>query len=421
MNATKQILGSSKQSQWTLLCKLAAQDLWFDRKVSLCIIAALVAVIAPLLLLFGLKYGIVSQLRSELLSDVRNLELRMLGNGDYDNVWVDRLRSQPLVGFTIPLTRSLNTEADLIRDPRRFVESAEIIPSAEGDPLLQASITAPELLAPTALGDVVLSASAARKLDAIVGDTLRLRVLRKRDGVDERGELTLTVKGILPESRFSRPAALVSLELLIALEDFRDGRKVSALGFDTGDETASAARHYARARIYARNLDDVAPLAEWLKSQNVEVITRAREIESVQAIDRVFSLVFSVIAWTAVIGGVASLIGAFLANIDRKRKDFALLRLLGLGKWAVGFYILIQAVLLTGFAFGIAGLAYFAGSTVFNHALGANLAEGNYVCRLELSHLVLAFALSLLAACLVSGIGGYRAIRIQPAESLREI
>ena len=33
----------------------------------------------------------------------------------------------------------------------------------------------------------------------------------------------------------------------------------------------------------------------------------------------VLSLIFAVIAWTAVIGCIASLIGAFLANIDRKR------------------------------------------------------------------------------------------------------
>ena len=56
---------------WGLLAALAIRDLWHDRQVSLCIVAALVAVIAPLLLLFGLKHGVVSQLRGELLGRLR--------------------------------------------------------------------------------------------------------------------------------------------------------------------------------------------------------------------------------------------------------------------------------------------------------------------------------------------------------------
>ena len=55
-----------------LLSQLSLADLWHDRKVTLCMAASLVAVIAPLLLLFGLKHGVVSQLQEELLSDPRN-------------------------------------------------------------------------------------------------------------------------------------------------------------------------------------------------------------------------------------------------------------------------------------------------------------------------------------------------------------
>ena len=63
---------------WRLLIELASRDLWFDRMVSLCIMASLIAVIAPLLLLFGLKYGVVSQLRENLRSDP-HLEMHTRG------------------------------------------------------------------------------------------------------------------------------------------------------------------------------------------------------------------------------------------------------------------------------------------------------------------------------------------------------
>ncbi|SEI44395.1 putative ABC transport system permease protein [Azotobacter beijerinckii] len=399
---------------WRLLAALATRDLWHDRKVSLCIVASLVAVIAPLLLLFGLKHGVVSQLRGELLDDPRNLEIRLLGNHDLDRAWFARLAAQPGVGFVMPLTRSLNAQADLMVDNQRFVADAEVIPSGPGDPLLGAQLAPPD-------GDrVLLSASAARKLEASGGERLRLLVLRKLDGNSERGQREVTVAGVLPETAFPRPALLVSLDLLVAMEDFRDGFAVPALGFASG-RPAPPRERYARARVYANGLDAVAPVAGWLEGERIETSTRLREIESVKAVDRVLGLIFAVIAWTAAIGCVASLAGAFLANIDRKRRDLALLRLLGFRRAAVGAYVVVQAVLLTCLAFGVGYAAYLAGSTVFNRALGANLAADAFVCRLENLHILLAFASALLIASLVAALGGYRAIHIQPAESLRDL
>jgi putative ABC transport system permease protein len=402
--------------RWRLLIELASRDLWFDRMVSLCIVASLIAVIAPLLLLFGLKYGVVLQLRDNLRSDPRNLEIKMLGNGNLDQRWIDELAAQPAAGFVIPLTRSLNTQADLLRDSQHFAADAEIIPSDSGDPLLQGDIAPPQ-----ALRDVVLSSSAAKQLQVQRGDRIQLIVQRKLDGRDERGQVEVNVTGVLADTSFSRPAALVRLELLIAMEDYRDGWKVPLFGIDTGMAQPPPRQRFARARIYARNLDAVAPLADWLQQRHIEVSTRARDIEAVQAIDRVLSLIFAVIAWTAVIGCVASLVGAFLANIDRKRRDLALLRLLGFRRGAVGGYVMVQAALLTGLAFVVGYGAYLLGSAVFNRALGANLAQGAFVCHLENTHIALAFVSALLIATLGAGIGGLRAIHIQPAESLRDI
>lgn len=403
-------------ARWSLLIELASRDLWFDRKVSLCIVASLIAVIAPLLLLFGLKHGVVSQLRDNLLGDPRNLEIRMLGNGNLDQRWIDELAAQPSSGFVMPLTRSLNTQADLLKDNQHFAADAEIIPSGPRDPLLQ-NRTAP----PQSMQDAVLSAAAAKKLQVKTGDRIQLMVQRKLDGATERGRLELTVSGVLDETAFGRPAALVTLELLLAMEQFRDGVQMPAFGIDTGSPATGGERRFARARIYAASLDTVAPLADWLQQRNIEVSTRAADIEAVKAIDRVLSLIFAVIAWTAVIGCVASLVGAFLANIDRKRKDLALLRLLGFRRGAVGGYVMVQAALLTGIAFAVGYGAYLAGSSVFNRALGTNLEDGAFVCHLENSHIALAFVSALLIATLVAAIGGFRAIHIEPAESLRDI
>mgnify|MGYP000415461255 CR=1 FL=1 len=405
---------SKRRPSLLLLVELAARDLWHDRKVSLCIVASLVAVIAPLLLLFGLKHGVVSQLNNDLLSDPRNLEVRMLGNYNLASDWFEQVRSQPGVGFVIPLTRSLNTTADLMRDNQHFVANAEVIPSAGGDPLIGT------LPAPATQQQVLLSASAASKLGVKSGDQMRLLVLRKLQGNNERGEYAVTVSGVLEHNLFTRPAVLVHLDLLVAMENFRDGYAVPQFGFDSGTP-APVRERYARARIYAQALDDVAAIAARLEGERIESSTRAAEIESVKAISHVLGLIFAVIAWTAVIGCVASLVGAFLANIDRKRKDLALLRLLGFQRSAAGLYIMVQAALLTCLAFVLGYGAYLIGSNVFNSALGNNLAGDGFVCKLENIHILLAFASALLLAILVAAVGGFRAIHIQPAESLRDL
>ena len=55
------------------------KDLWNDKFVSLCVVASLVAVIAPLMLLFGLKNGVVTQLRQELLSNPEIRAVKIVG------------------------------------------------------------------------------------------------------------------------------------------------------------------------------------------------------------------------------------------------------------------------------------------------------------------------------------------------------
>ncbi|RON19153.1 ABC transporter permease [Pseudomonas brassicacearum] len=406
-------------NRWTdrlrLLTSLALQDLWHDRKVSLCIAASLVAVIAPLLLLFGLKHGVVSQLQDELLRDPRNLEVKMLSNGNYDTAWIERLRLRPETGFALGQTRSLNTQADLLIGMQRFVEGAEIIATEPGDPQLNLSSLSP-------VGNqVILSASAAQRLQAKVGDSVQLRALRRLEGVNERGEMSLTVLAVLDGARFGRAAGFVAPPLLLDLEHFRDGFQVSTFGLSTGKPLGNLQPLYARARVYARDIDQVAPLEHWLNEQHIETSSRLADIDNVKAINHVLGLIFGVIAVAALIGCVASMVGAFLANIDRKRKSLAVLRLLGFKRRAVGGFVVLQALILS-LAGYIGGLGFYAvGSHLFDYLLGSSQATGTFVCHITVWHGVAALLLTFLVAALVAVIGALRAINIQPAESLREL
>ncbi|MDH4843695.1 FtsX-like permease family protein [Pseudomonas sp. BN505] len=398
-----------------LLARLSLADLWHDRNVSLCMAASLVAVIAPLLLLFGLKHGVVSQLQQELLSDPRNLEVKMLSSGHFDQAWLQRLQARPEVGFAIGQTRSLNTQADLLGAHGRFADNVEVIPTRAGDPLLATDLSE---LAPD---QVILSERAAERLDAKAGDTLRLRVARRLNEVNERGERTLQVRAIVSSVRFARPAAFVSPELLMELEHYRDGYLVASLGASSGQALDALNVGYARARVYARDIDSVAPLERWLNEQRIETASRLAEINSVKAINHVLGLIFSVIAGAALIGCIASLVGAFLANIDRKRRHLAVLRLLGFSSPAVSAYVVLQALVLSlgGYLGGLG--SYYLGSLLFDRLLVSSQATGAFICHITVWHGLVALLLAFLVAGLVALIGALRAIRIQPAENLREL
>ena len=127
------------KSKMTLLARLALSDLSYDRKVSFCIIASLVAVITPLLLLFSLKYGVISQLRHQLINDPTNLEVKIVGNLNLSQDWFNWLKQQPETQFSIPLTRSLNTIIDLKKDSN-FIRNVELIPTDAGDPISQQTL-----------------------------------------------------------------------------------------------------------------------------------------------------------------------------------------------------------------------------------------------------------------------------------------
>lgn len=397
-----------------LLARLALQDLWHDRTISFCIISSLVAVIAPLLLLFGLRFGIVSQLQDDLAKDPRNLEIRMLSSSSYDQAWIDALQHRPDVGFAIGQTRSLNTLADLQTDGSHFIESAEVIPTGAGDPLLGHLELRQD-------NEVVLTQEAARKLAVSVGDTVGIRVNRQFEERREWGRQDLIVVGILPATYFNRPALFTRPALLLMLEHFRDGYAIPALGVSSGESLSDISPRYARARLYAKNIDQVAGLERDLRAQRIETASRLADIENVKSINRVLGVIFNTIAATALIGCIASLVGSFIANVDRKRKHIAVLRLLGFTGPAVGLYVMIQGCLLSLLAYAGGYSLYLVASQIFNRALADSQATGQMLCKITPMHGILAMVLTAVVALLVASIGAYRAIHIEPAQSLREL
>jgi len=62
---------------------------------------AIAAVLSPLLLMFGLKYGIVDWGRSYLMEDPRYSEIKLLASKSFEKDWFEQMRNRQDVDFVI--------------------------------------------------------------------------------------------------------------------------------------------------------------------------------------------------------------------------------------------------------------------------------------------------------------------------------
>ncbi len=397
---------------------LAYRDFVHERRISLCFILALMAVLAPLLVLFGLKFGLVDTLSQRLVQSPSNRAIIAVGSRAYEQAWFDRMAERSEVAFIVPDTRRIAASLSSLRNSSsgQRLPAVQMIPTAEKDPLLLAGDITP----PTGLDQVVLSASVARKLNARVGDHLEARIDRRRNDHDESVDWTLQVVGITREPLLQEEAVFVPLALLVATEDYRDGLSVPDLGWD-GAVSTLRPRSYARFRLYATSIYDVIGLQEVLTEEGVEVRTQAAEIETMQSLDRNLGRVFWLIAVIGIFGFLASLAANLMANVERKRRELSVVRLIGFPTKSIMLFPAAQAILIGTFGAVGAGAIYFPVASVLNIWFSGSLRSGESICRLLPSHLLVALAVTLFCAGLSAAWAGYRAAGIEPAEGLRDV
>jgi putative ABC transport system permease protein len=392
---------------------LASRDYRNEWQMSGFYILALAAVLGPMMILFGLKFGIIGSLLGNLIEDPRNRELHPIGSGRYDKAWVEQLGNRPEVDFIIPRTRAIAATIQLKSENSNRIISVEMISTDHGDPLLQGYNV------PKGLRQVVLSASAASKLKVTRGDKISGSLSRQFNGKSERVYLELSIVGVATAGSFSRDGAFVSLALLETAEDFRDGRAVPSLGWEGSVE--SEQRTYPSFRLYTRSIYDVAPIAKALEKIGVEVRTRAADIEIVSDMDRNLTAVFWVIAMIGLVGFSFSLGASLWANVDRKRKELSVLRLVGFRTGDIIWFPVIQSFYTATLGWIMASLIFVGVSYLINQMFTDQLERGDNVCQLLPEHFLIAFGLTIASAFLAAGMAGYRAARIEPSEGLREI
>ena len=401
-------------SQFKNILSLSFRDYSHEWRMSGCFILALASVLAPMMILFGLKFGIVSSMINELIEDPHNSEIRAVGSGRYDDAWFEAYRQRKDVAFVIPKTRALAATIQLKSDAVGRIFSTELLATAEGDPLLRGIEKKPQ-----GLYQVVLSESIANKLNVKKGDKIDGSLARQFRGKRERVHLELEVLDIAPERAITRQVAFVSLELLLATESFKDGREVKALGW-SGDREADQ-REYPSFRLYARSIDHVIPLAAEMEQQGINLKANIEQINSVQSINHNLTIIFWIIASVGAVGFSFSLGASLWANVDRKQKELSILRLVGFQGGKIILFPVLQS-LYTGFlGWLLAVLIYLTAEQSINQILAPSLKIDRVICYLLPEHFFWALGLTLTVAATAAILGGIRASRIEPSDGLRDI
>lgn len=402
-------------SQVGNIFRLSFRDYTHEWRMSGCFVFSLAAVLAPMMILFGLKFGIVSSMVSDLVENPVNREIRPIGSGRYDQQWIERYRSRGDVEFIIPKTRALAAIIQLKSNTAKRILSTELMATAEQDPLLKKLPQTPKNIY-----QIVLSQSAAKKLKVARGDQIDASLARQFKGKRERVHLKLRVIDIADALVASRSVAFVHLDLLIATERFKDGRSVPELGW-SGDSSNAASRSYPSFRMYARSIYEVANLVKSLEDQGVRVKANEVEIATVQSIDRNLSIIFWIIACVGATGFAFSLGASLWANVDRKKRDLSILRLVGFKSGRIILFPVMQAFYTAILGWLLAVLVYLVFEQLINRILAPRLNLDQTLCYLISEHFFWALGLTVSTSIFAAIMGGMRAAEIEPSDGLRDI
>ncbi len=390
-----------------LLLSLAWADYRGEARLSLCAIFALAAVITPLLVLFGLEYGLVSTLTERLERAPSVREIIPVGGARYRAEDIAALAARADVAFAVPRTRQIAATADLSGGGETAL-SVEMIPSAAGDPLL-AGLPQPDrptrvVLQPRRRGKTRRPAWRAHR-----------RAHRPAHGwpgtepAPGAGSARGAAAGAFRPRRAVRPAGPAGSRR--GLSRRSRGGRLRLAGEGRRDPRA---RIYPGFRLYARDLDAVEGLRRHFVASGVEVATQAEAIAQVRSLSRNLGLVFWIVAALAIGGAFAAIAASSLAAVERKRRALAVLRLLGFPTAALVGFVMLLALFSAVFGLFLAGLLYAATAGALNHLFDNQ--SGEFVCRLLPSHYLTALLATLLCSVLAAASGGWRAARIEAAE-----
>ena len=407
------------QKNFGLGLYLALRDWLFERTMSICAVLALASMLAPILVLQGVRNGVILGMREKLLADPSVLIITPIGGGTtgtYSQEFIADLAKLDGATFAIGRIREIATDIS-VETERGVMTSIHMEPCSEHEPILEHN----KIAVPNdgEVPEIVLAARAQDKLQVKVGERLKLKLGRKNhEGRFESLVVWVKLVGVLPSQVADRLVGFLPLKLLEDIEDFRDDLAAERVGF-TG-RPKEGQRTYASFRLYARDLDSVALLQQSLAKMGIETRTRAREIAAIKSLESALNRVILILSLAVGIGFLAFLLSSIKAALQRKERMLGLLRLFGFSRLTLISYPLMQTWLtaLTGL------LLSFAAYTLVGYLIDyifSSQSSGLVLCRLNPEDLLWTVVVVFCLASLSALKSALQAASVDPSAVIREV
>lgn len=401
-----------------LVIKLALKDLLFEKYISLCTIISLCAIICPLLILYSLRFGVISTLQNNLITNPQTTRIEFQLGPELKLSFLNELQARQDVVAVIPQMRNIANHLQILiqKNGKRQILEADAIATSTGDPI----VTKSGLDSNLQNTEVFISSTVANQGNLTTGDSITLLVDRRFNGQYERHTQKFTVKGVINSNFEKRNAVLVTLPVNEAITDLRDG--FDPIFFSDGSNLSPKRESYRAATIYVKDLYALEPMVNYLNSQGYKVTSNLYEVQSLTKIKETLDFIFIVIALSSLLCAVLVLVGFITSSIKRKLKTFALMRLIGFSNGQLKLMVVIEQLVIAILAMTCALGIYALCSYIFNLQFAVNLENNAVVSLLLPVHIVQGYVYSVFISVAVAFVAIYLTLgKFNVANTLREV
>lgn len=233
------------------------------------------------------------------------------------------------------------------------------------------------------------------------------------DGVESGG----IVCALVHDDSVPKGCAYCSVQLSAVL--YRMSKAGSQWDYRTGALYNNIVK-FRSVRLYSDSLENTEKLVDRLKQAGVQCTASVNRIRQVLSLEDAFNKLFLIIAGGSGMGALVSFALSLFNAAELHRRDYALTRLLGMGRFTLAFMPLVDALLSTLLAFFISVVAFYASSGIISLLVAKAASNQASLCMLEWQHFVGFGAICCAVAVMASLCAALKVLRITPAEIIRE-
>lgn len=391
--------------------QLAVKSILRQPRRHLIAVLGIISVLTPLMLMWGMKVGLVSRLMTELRSAPSNLEVRLKGDYLLDETKLVEIKALDGLGFAIPTARILATRAFASLEDGARRTPVSLLPTAPGDPLLK------EAARDVGPATAVISRSLADRLGVTSGGFIEISSVRRERSENLR--VGLRVQGIVAAEGIGGQWVFVDPALVQSVEAFIDGYAVPQYNVP-GKPSDERRTVHSGMRIYANSIEEVSRLVAGLEDLGFVVESNAARIESVLRLNRILNAVVVAIGAILLLGLSVSIWAGLAAILEQLRRHVALLGLMGARSFDVSLYFITVGAFIAVASTAVTILGTYGLGSLGNRWFVGLTGEAAPAFSLPLGDLGGLTCVVLLLQAVITFVIAGRATRIQPQEIMRD-